>query len=272
MNQTTVHALYILVGIVTLIVGFGAVTSLIEAALGGWGKLAKRFPAQQPRTDQSPDEGEAVLAFTKQPYSLADDRRGRGLLSGMGCLYTLIGAAGLAALAYGLFTLITRGTPPTSVWALVWTAAAAGWTVLILHLGARFFSLKAFHRPVRYTVDDEHLHLQREGSAGLGNTRLSIPWAEIDRIEPDPVATPDQAWARFRIAGERWAHAWRDLVEREMAVRGIDPTPQPQQTPPPDRQAANEPSEQHAPAARPEDAWNTDRPEDNWGDVDRNQS
>ena len=183
----------------------------------------------------------------------------------MGCLYTIIAAAGTAAAIYAVVMLATGQAAPVSVWGLAWASVIAGWTVLIVHMGIRFFRLKAFHRPVKYAADDEHLHLTREGSGGVGNTKISIPWTEIDPIEVDPVGTQDRAWARFRIAGERWAHGWRDLVERELAVRGIPLDPQPPET------SLPEPGPQGPPAPQdntpPGDAWSTERPGDNWGDV-----
>jgi len=265
MSQTTIHAIYILVGVVTAIVLFGAATSFLETLVGPWRKLAQRFPAQPVRTDQSPHEGEAFLAFTKKPYSLADDARGMRFLSGAGCLYTLIAALGTAAAIYAIVMLATGRAAPVSVWGLVWASMIAGWTVLVVHMGIRFFRLKAFHRPVTYAADDEHLHLTREGSGGVGNTKVSIPWTEIDPIEVDPVGTRDRAWARFQIAGEHWAHGWRDLVEREMIVRDIPPDPAP---PEPSSSQPNAPAPPAPlPASPSGDAWSTERPGDNWGDV-----
>lgn len=267
MNQTTIHALYILIGVVFAIVAFGAVTSIIEAAMGPWGKLAGRFPNQPVRNDQNPASGEAMLAFTKRPYALTDDQRARGFLSGSGCLLSIIAAVGVAAFVAAMVMFFNGTVPPVSVWGLAMGASVGGWTVMVLIFGVRFFRLKAFHKPVKFAADDEHLHLQREGSGGFGATRVSIPWAEINDIGFDAMTDAGddlQPWARFTIADEHHAHGWRSLVEREMLLRNI-PLSTPIPRPGTDTTSAD-PGPPFTPPPPADNDWSAN-PNDNWGDT-----
>jgi hypothetical protein len=269
------QSLAILFGIVGVIIVFGMVTSLIEVMLGPWKKLGAAYPAQPVREDQSPERGEAMVAWTKKPYFLEQDAR-RGCLGRLGILGVLAGVIGVGALVWFAWAWASGSLASGSTMWFLMGGVSAGWAVMVLGFGFRFLSLKAFHRPVRYATDDEHLHLTREGSGGVGSARVSIPWEEIEPIEVDPMTLGEKVCARFCVGGERWAHGWMELVKREMAVRGIGMTPTPAEGIGVDNDEAGVWADgdggvsEGGPASgggRGRNDWGRSRGGDNWGDV-----
>jgi hypothetical protein len=217
----------ILFGVVGAIVVFSILTNLLGRASGPWGALAQQFPEEPAETDA--DRGVVELAITTDPYSFADDApRRRGvfrwivlaivILLGIGALIALFMSSPLAGM------LLAAGA---ALGFTVWLVLLAGWT-------RRIVFAKAWHTKVHFQADDRFLHLEKESDRVAKYPRISIPWQSVPDIYADPAAGED--WVTFPL-GDRWAHAQRECVARELAIRGYDLNTPPPPPPTSEREA-----------------------------------
>lgn len=203
----------ILLGVIGALVFIGFVTNTIEWFFSGLKKIAEQFPEQPVRTDTAPDTGEHSCAVTREKYTT--ESRGR-FLGGLGCLGLIVSVAWFAA-GIGVVVAFTTGAlPARPLWLAFIGAAYLSWAVFLLWWGYRVVSTKAWHRLVKWTADDEHLHIRAVTSVGAPSNTISIPWAALEPLDLDPV---DATWVRAS-AGRYWLHAHRAMFEREIGLRG----------------------------------------------------
>lgn len=221
MSPQTATMLYILFGVVGAVVLVGFITNTVEWLFSNVKKLSEQFPAQPVDEASATDRGEHSFAVTRGPYSV---EQGRGFFRAMGCLAWIVGGVWLAA-AIGIgVAFATGGVPSATLWRVLMAAALFGWTIFFFVLAYRVLTASAWHRLVKWTADDEHLHVTPVTSIGAPNASISIPWAALDGLEHDPA---DIGWARAP-AGSFWIHCATEMVERELLLRremGLHATP-----------------------------------------------
>jgi hypothetical protein len=221
MGAQSYIVLQIFLGVVAAVVAVGFITNSLEWLFSNVRKLAEDFPKQPVNDASTVTTGENSFAVSREPYTVGE---ARGFLRGMGCVAWIVGAVWFAASIGIGIAFATGATPPGTLWAVLMTSALLGWTIFFFMLAYRVLTSKAWHRLVKWTADDEHLHITPVTSVGAPNATVSVPWAALDAIEVDP-ASP--AWVRAPV-GKRWIHGAAEMFDREISLRremGLADTP-----------------------------------------------
>lgn len=194
-------------GVVGTILVFSFILNILGAVFGPWSKLAAEWPAAQippgkPRT--------GVFAVTSDPYSVQQESRRSyfGLIAGLSSVLFL----GLIVIIAGMLMgwiqspVFLRGLT-IAIWGL--------FTISMCYWALRFLRQKAFPQLVQCHTDDDHIHIRRDSDVVTKYPWISIPWAAISELSPDPA---DPSKVRFHM-GPYWAYADADLVADEIRIR-----------------------------------------------------